>query len=224
MNNDMAIRLLLVDDQAMVRRGLQALLKPVPELIVVGEADNGQSALAQIDQLQPDVVLMDIRMPVMDGIAATKEICRQFPQVKVLVLTTFDDDEYVSRAIHYGASGYLLKDTPVEELTQTIQAVQRGYLQLGPGLVQKLYVRSKPSPPDAWKKLTNRECEIVTLIAQGKSNREIGAALFIAEKTVKNYVTNILGQLGVRDRTQAALLVQQWLGQGLGQVDDNFSE
>lgn len=207
----MAIRILLVDDQVVVRRGLQALLKPIAELDVVGEADNGQLALAQIERLQPDVVLMDIRMPVMDGVVATQEIRRRFPQVKVLVLTTFDDDEYVSRAIRYGASGYLLKDTPVEELSQTIQAVRRGYLQLGPGLAQKLYVQPKPSPPDGWESLTVREREIAALIAQGKSNREIGEALFIAEKTVKNYVTNIFGRLGVRDRTQAALLVQQWL-------------
>lgn len=205
----MTIRILLVDDQGVVRRGLQALLKPVSELEVVGEADSGQSALTQIEQLRPDVVLMDIRMPVMDGVVATKEIRQRFPDVKVLILTTFDDEEYVSRAIHYGASGYLLKDTPVEELTQTIQAVQRGYLQLGPGLAQKLNVQSKPNPPDGWDALTAREREITTLIAQGKTNREIGETLFIAEKTVKNYVTNILGQLGVRDRTQAALLVQR---------------
>ena len=213
----MTIRILLVDDQGVVRRGLQALLKPVSELEVVGEADSGQSALTQIEQLRPDVVLMDIRMPVMDGVVATKEIRQRFPDVKVLILTTFDDEEYVSRAIHYGASGYLLKDTPVEELTQTIQAVQRGYLQLGPGLAQKLNVQSKPNPPDGWDALTAREREIKTLIAQGKTNREIGETLFIAEKTVKNYVTNILGQLGVRDRTQAALLVQRWLDQADGQ-------
>ena len=213
----MTIRILLVDDQGVVRRGLQALLKPVSELEVVGEADSGQSALTQIEQLRPDVVLMDIRMPVMDGVVATKEIRQRFPDVKVLILTTFDDEEYVSRAIHYGASGYLLKDTPVEELTQTIQAVQRGYLQLGPGLAQKLHVQSKPNPPDGWDALTAREREITTLIAQGKTNREIGETLFIAEKTVKNYVTNILGQLGVRDRTQAALLVQRWLDQADGQ-------
>lgn len=213
----MTIRILLVDDQGVVRRGLQALLKPVSELEVVGEADSGQSALTQIEQLRPDVVLMDIRMPVMDGVVATKEIRQRFPDVKVLILTTFDDEEYVSRAIHYGASGYLLKDTPVEELTQTIQAVQRGYLQLGPGLAQKLNVQSKPNPPDGWDALTAREREITTLIAQGKTNREIGETLFIAEKTVKNYVTNILGQLGVRDRTQAALLVQRWLDQADGQ-------
>jgi DNA-binding NarL/FixJ family response regulator len=209
----MPIRILLVDDQALVRRGLRALLTSVFDLEVIGEADNGQSALVEIQKSQPDVVLMDIRMPVMDGVAATREICQRFPDVKVLILTTFDDDEYVSRAIYYGASGYLLKDTPLKELTQTIQAVQRGYLQLGPGLAQKLYVRSKPSAPKGWDELTLREQEILALIAQGKNNREIGEMLFIAEKTVKNHITNILGRLEVRDRTQAALHVQPWLGE-----------
>lgn len=209
----MTIRILLVDDQALVRRGMRALLKSVAELDVVGEAEDGKGAIAQVDLLQPDVVLMDIRMPVMDGVAATQAICQCFPDVKVLVLTTFDDDEYVSRAIRNGASGYLLKDTPLEELTQTIQAVRRGYLQLGPGLSQKLHVQEAPTPPEGWEMLTEREREIAVLIGQGKNNREIGEALFIAEKTVKNHVTKVFGQLGVRDRTQAALLVQKWLSQ-----------
>lgn len=208
----MSIRILIVDDQPLVRSGLRALLKPVTELEAIGEADNGQSALGQVEQLQPDVVLMDVRMPIMDGVAATKEICQRFPNVKVLVLTTFDDDEYVSRSIHYGACGYLLKNTPLAELTQTIQSVQRGYLQMGPGLAKKLHIRSDVSPPKGWDMLTAREQEIAKLIAQGNNNREIGETLFIAEKTVKNHVTNILGRLGVCDRTQTALLVQQWLG------------
>ncbi|MBE9029090.1 response regulator transcription factor [filamentous cyanobacterium LEGE 11480] len=207
----MTIRILLVDDQELVRQGLRFMLKPVSDFAVVGEADHGKSALTQIPLLKPDVVLMDIRMPIMDGVAATKQIRQQFPEIKVLVLTTFDDDEYVSRAIHYGASGYLLKDTPIAELTQTIQAVHRGYLQLGPGLAAKLNVQAKPISPPGWTELTEREQEIATLIAQGKNNREISETLFLAEKTVKNYVTKVLSQLGVRDRTQAALIVQQWI-------------
>lgn len=210
----MTIRILLVDDQALVRQGLKALLKPIAAIEVIGEADNGHTALAKIEQLQPDVVLMDIRMPVMDGVAATREICQRFPAVKVLLLTTFDDDEYVSQAVHYGASGYLLKDTPVEDLCQTIQAVQRGYLQMGPGLAQKLLIRTATSPPEGWNQLTAREQEIAKLIAAGKNNREISEILFIAEKTVKNHVTNILGRLGVRDRTQTALLVSKFLAMG----------
>lgn len=211
----MAIRILLVDDQPLVRRGLRALLRPVSAIEIVGEAANGLTALTQVEVLQPDVVLMDIRMPEMDGVAATKEISQRFPSVKVLILTTFNDDEYVSQAIHYGAAGYLLKDTPVGELTQTIQSVQRGYLQLGPGLAKKLRVQSMLAAPAGWEELSDREKEITTLIAQGKNNREIGETLFLAEKTVKNNVTNILGKLNVRDRTQAALLVQQWLTQSI---------
>lgn len=209
----MAIRVLLVDDQDLIRRGLRALLKPVEAIEVVGEANNGEFALAEIELHQPDVVLMDIRMPVMDGVAATAEIAQHFPEVKVLILTTFDDDEYVSKAIQNGASGYLLKDTPVEELTQTILAVQRGYLQLGPGLAQKLQVKSRPEEPEGWSELTEREREIAKLISQGLNNREIGEQLFISEKTVKNHITQVLGRLDVRDRTQAALKIQKWLSQ-----------
>ncbi|MGI0491644.1 response regulator [Alkalinema pantanalense CENA528] len=136
------IRLLLVDDQMLIRRGLRALLKPEPDLEVIGEADNGEAAIAQLANLQPDVVLMDVRMPVMDGVAATREICQHFPQVKVLILTTFDDTDYVTQALQYGASGYLLKDTPVEELVQAIHLVAKGYTQLAPGLAQKLLTSS----------------------------------------------------------------------------------
>lgn len=203
------IRLLLVDDQDLVRRGLKALLKLDADLEIVGEASNGREAIALIPSLQPDVVLMDVRMPEMDGVAATKLIGQQFPGVKVLVLTTFDDDDYVSRALQAGASGYLLKDVSLEELAQTIRFVHKGYTQIGPGLAQKAIAPSPPpqlAPPLGWDELTTRERDIVQLVAQGASNREIAQALFISEKTVRNHLTTILGRLNVRDRTQLAIL------------------
>lgn len=204
------IRILLVDDQSLIRRGLKALLKLEDTLQVVGEADNGQTAINLVEALQPDVVLMDIRMPVMDGVAATREICQRFPETKVVVLTTFDDNQYLTQALQYGAAGYLLKDTPPEELAQAIQAVHKGYTQLGPGLGKKVMAQIRnpsPSPPPGWQELTPREQEILQLIATGASNREIAQELHITEKTVKNHVTNILSRLNLRDRTQAAILV-----------------
>jgi len=208
------IRLLLVDDQSLIRRGLKALLRTDAELEVVGEAEQGEAAIAQVELLQPDVVLMDVRMPVMDGVAATRLINQQFPHVKVLVLTTFDDQEYVRQALQNGASGYLLKDTPFEELTQAIRFVHKGYTHIGPGLAEKL-LPPQPAPPskpeltDAWANLTPREYEILQLIAQGANNREIAQTLFISEKTVRNHVTNILSRLNLRDRTQAAIVALQ---------------
>jgi DNA-binding NarL/FixJ family response regulator len=205
------IRLLLVDDQMLIRRGLKALLKPEPELEILGEAGNGQEALAWLgsaDRL-PDVILMDIRMPEMDGVAATQAISAAFPTIKILILTTFDDREYVTQALQNGASGYLLKDTPAEELIQAIQLVQKGYTQLAPGLAQKLLTQqAAPSPPKL-PELTPREQEILQLIAQGASNREIAQQLYIAEKTVKNHITSLLSRLGLRDRTQAAVWLHQ---------------
>jgi DNA-binding NarL/FixJ family response regulator len=207
------IRLILVDDQNLIRRGLRALLKTDRELEVVGEAENGRDAIDLVETLQPDLVLMDVRMPVMDGVVGTREICQRFPQTKVLVLTTFDDREYVTQALQAGASGYLLKDTPFEELTQAIRLVSKGYTQLGPGLASKVLVQPSPRTTievtDGWDRLTPREWEIVRSIAQGASNREIAQTLFIAEKTVKNRITNILSQLNLRDRTQLAILALQ---------------
>lgn len=207
------IRLVLVDDQSLIRRGLRALLKTDLELEVVGEAENGKTAIDLVATLQPDLVLMDVRMPVMDGVLATREICQCFPQIKVLVLTTFDDREYVTQALQSGASGYLLKDTPFEELTQAIRLVHKGYTHLGPGLGNKMMMQSStlttPIIADEWAKLTPKELEIVRAIAQGASNREIAQTLFIAEKTVKNRITNILSQLNLRDRTQLAIVAIQ---------------
>ncbi|MBW4470333.1 MAG: response regulator transcription factor [Stenomitos rutilans HA7619-LM2] len=210
------IRVLLVDDQTIIRQGLRSLLEAKPDLQIVGEAENGQKALQQVETLQPDVVLMDIRMPGMDGVAATQSITQNFANTRVLVLTTFDDDEYVSQAMRVGANGYLLKDTPSEELALAIRLVHRGYTQLGPGLLEKAFsMPIAPTPPIALPQelaeLTPREREVLCLIAAGASNREIAESLHIAESTVKNYVTNILSRLHLRDRTQAALYANSFL-------------
>jgi DNA-binding NarL/FixJ family response regulator len=220
------IQLLLVDDQNLIRRGLRALLKPEPDLAVLGEAGNGLEALDWLRSatLLPDVILMDVRMPEMDGVAATAAIVRAFPLIKILILTTFDDTEYVTQALQNGAAGYLLKDTPAEELVQAIQLVYKGYTQLGPGLAQKMMAHSRPSPSVAvdahemtleenhLEELTPREREILQLISQGSNNKEIAQSLYISEKTVKNHITSILGRLGLRDRTQAAVWLHRRQG------------
>jgi DNA-binding NarL/FixJ family response regulator len=212
------IRLLLVDDQQIIRQGLRSLLEAKHDLEVVGEAENGQQALTQVETLYPDVVLMDIRMPVMDGVAATRLIHQQFSQTKVLVLTTFDDDEYVSQAMRLGAQGYLLKDTCSDDLAAAIRAVHNGYTQLGPGLIEKVIaptlpiMSSQPIPlPLELAGLTTREREVLSLIVAGSSNREIAQSLYISERTVKNHITHILSQLKVRDRTQAAVFASAFL-------------
>lgn len=212
------IRVLIVDDQMIVRQGLRSLLESKPDLQIVGDAQNGEKAIEQVEAQQPDVVLMDVRMPVMDGVAATRIIGERFPGTKVLVLTTFDDDEYVSQAMRFGATGYLLKDTPSEELAQAIRAVHKGYTQLGPGLFEKaISSLLTPTPvvptslPPELAELTPREREVLRLIAVGASNREIAQSLYISERTVKNHITSILSRLNLRDRTQAALLASSFL-------------
>jgi DNA-binding NarL/FixJ family response regulator len=216
------IRLLLVDDQAIVRQGLQSLLESKPDLQVVADAEDGRQALEVLESLQgtplqPDVVLLDVRMPVMDGVAATKQICQRFRGTQVLILTTFDDDEYVSLAMRYGAKGYLLKDTPSENLAVAIRSVYQGYTHLSPGLFEKAIatpVASNPTqstiPPEL-AQLSPREREVLRLIASGANNREIAQTLYISERTVKNHVTSILSRLGLRDRTQAALFASSFL-------------
>ncbi|MDY7012472.1 MAG: response regulator transcription factor [Cyanobacteriota bacterium] len=203
------IRVLLADDQSLVREGLSSLLDAQPDIEVVGEAENGKMAVERARSLHPDVVLMDVRMPVMDGVAAAQAISQQAPNVKVLILTTFDDDDYVTRAIAFGAKGYLLKDTPSEVLAQAIRLVDRGYTQLGPGVLEKLMTaesHSTPEPPSELAQLTPREQEVLHLIGKGYSNREIAEALYISERTVKNHVNSLLRRLNLRDRTQAAIL------------------
>jgi DNA-binding NarL/FixJ family response regulator len=208
------ISILLVDDQNLIRQGLKALLELEPDLKVIGEAENGQLAIECVAKLQPNVVLMDIRMPVMDGVTATKEICQQFPNVHILVLTTFDDDTYVSAAIKYGAKGYLLKDTPSEEIAAAIRAVDRGYTHLAPGIMEKVMSGqmhdSEIALPPEIAELTPRELEVLKLIATGDNNREIAQKLYISEGTVKNHVTNLLNRLSLRDRTQAAILANTY--------------
>jgi DNA-binding NarL/FixJ family response regulator len=210
----MTIRVLIVDDQPLIRQALKLLLANEDALQVVGEASEGEAAIHQVEVLHPDVVLMDIQMPVMDGVAATREICQRFEQTKVLVLSVDDDDEYVALALRYGAAGYLLKNTPPEELALAIKAVYRGYTHLGPGLGKKIIAQIPARTASSsleWKKLTPREQEIVRLIATGANNREIAEALYISEKTVKNHITNILSRLNLRDRIQVAIFAHSHL-------------
>ncbi|NJN87208.1 MAG: response regulator transcription factor [Leptolyngbyaceae cyanobacterium SL_7_1] len=209
-----AIQILLVDDQSIIRQGLKALLELEPDINVVGDAENGQVAIEQVNALAPDVVVLDLRMPIMDGIATTAALRQAHPTLAILILTTFDDQEYVAQALRLGASGYLLKDTPSEELAQAIRAVHKGYTQFGPGIVQKAIAPAlpvTPTIPPGFAELTPREREVLRLIAQGASNREIAESLYLSEGTVKNHVTSILGRLNVRDRTQAAIVASSLL-------------
>jgi DNA-binding NarL/FixJ family response regulator len=207
------IRLLLVDDQALFREGLHTLLSLHEDLEVVGEAGNGLEALAAADALRPDVVLMDLRMPILDGVAATRRLLAAHPTTRVIVVTTFDDDELVFDGLRAGAVGYLLKDVSSDKLVEAIRAAARGESFLQPSIAAKVLAEfnrlernpAPPPPPALVEPLSERELEILRLLAAGDSNKEIAAALFIAEGTVKNHVTNILGKLDARDRTQAAL-------------------
>ena len=210
------VRLLLVDDQEIIRQGIKSLLESQPDFEVVGEAANGKQAISKVEALHPDMILMDVRMPIMDGIAATKAIIQQFPQIKILILTTFDDDEYISQGMQFGAKGYLLKDTPLETLANAIRLVYVGHTHLGPGLFEKIItgtnevIEKKPQPPRELEELTPREKEVLCLIAKGANNREIAKNLFISERTVKNHVTSILTRLNLRDRTQAAIFANSF--------------
>jgi DNA-binding NarL/FixJ family response regulator len=207
-----AVRVLVVDDQALFREALVTLLSARPEVEVVGEAGDGQQALEQAAELAPDVVLMDLHMPVLDGIATTRRLRVEQPGVRVLALTTFDDDEDVFAALRAGALGYLLKDVSSDRLVEAVLAAARGESVLQPSVAAKVVARfaqlddaprSRPQPLVV--PLTDRELDVLRLLADGCSNREIATALFLAEGTVKNHVTNVLGKLGARDRTQAAL-------------------
>lgn len=209
------IRLLIVDDQALVREGMATLLALEDELEIVGQAVHGDEAFAKAEDLKPDVILMDIRMPICDGVMATRKIHQRFPQIKIVVLTTFDDEEFVLQALQAGASGYLLKDTPSEQVAAAVRTVHQGHTLLGPTVTPKVLshltaprAASKPKI-DCQSLLTAREIEVLKLLGQGKSNREIAKLLHITEGTVKNHVTRILNQVGVRDRTQAALWAQE---------------
>jgi DNA-binding NarL/FixJ family response regulator len=199
----MAIRILIADDHSVVRQGLQMFLSLDPELVVVGEAADGAEAVHLARLLEPDIVLMDLVMPVMDGITATATIRRELPDTEVLALTSVLEDASVVGAVRAGAIGYLLKDTKAEALCRAIKAAAAGQVQLTPQAAARLMqVVSAPESPEA---LTERETEVLRLLAQGQSNKQIAHSLHIAEKTVKVHVSNILGKLGVQSRTQATL-------------------
>ena len=199
----MPIRVLLVDDHGVVRQGLRMFLSLDPDLDVVGEASNGAEGIEQARSLKPDVVLMDLVMPVMDGITAIQNLRKEFPDIEVIALTSILEDEKVIGAIRTGAIGYLLKDTPADELCRAIKAAANGQVQLSPQAAARL-VREIKSP-DSPEKLTERETDVLRLLAVGRSNKEIANELVIGEKTVKTHVSNILMKLGVSSRTQAAL-------------------
>ena len=199
----MAIRVLIVDDHSVVRQGLRMLLSLDPELEVVGEAADGAEAVRLARQLRPDVVLMDLLMPVMDGIAATAAIRRELPDTEVLALTSVLEDASVVGAVRVGAIGYLLKDTQADALCLAIKAAAAGHIQLTPRAAARLM--QALSAPESPEELTERETDVLRLLAQGQSNKQIARNLQIAEKTVKTHVSNILSKLGVQSRTQATL-------------------
>jgi DNA-binding NarL/FixJ family response regulator len=210
------ITILLVDDQPLFREGLRTLLSVHPDFEVVGEAGNGEQAIRLVRSLLPSVVLMDLQMPVLDGVAATRSLHQELPGCRVIVLTTFDDDEMVFDGLRAGAVGYLLKDAPSEKLAEAIRVAARGETFLQPSVAAKVvaeFARLTRKPVrtvnSIIEPLSEREIEILRLITQGASNREIAGTLFLAEGTVKNHVTNILGKLEVRDRTQAALKAKE---------------
>jgi len=207
------ISLLIVDDQALFREGLRTLLAIQPGLKVVGEAGNGEEALRLAASLKPDVVLMDLQMPVMDGAAATRRLRELQPETKVIVLTTFDDDESVFEGLRAGAVGYLLKDTPSANLVEAIRLAAGGKSFLEPSIAAKVvseFARLSPRPAEALvEPLSDRELDVLRRVARGASNREIAAELVIAEGTVKNHLTNILAKLGVTDRTEAAMKAKE---------------
>lgn len=211
-----SIRILLVDDQTMFREGLRVILSVQPDFEVVGEAANGEEALRMASKLKPHVVLMDLRMPVMGGVEATRKLHTSLPESHVIMLTTFDDDEAVFEGLRAGALGYLLKDAPSEKLLEAIRAAAHGESFLQPSVAAKVVAefarlseqaprRPQPLP----QPLTERELEVLRVVATGASNREIAEQLFIAEGTVKNHLTNILNKLDARDRAQAVLKAKE---------------
>ncbi|MFF1378455.1 response regulator [Streptomyces sp. NPDC058308] len=212
----MTIRVLIADDQIMVRQGFSVLLNAEPDIEVTGQAVDGADAVAQVAGLAPDVVLMDIRMPELSGIEATRRITAAQPDVRVLVLTTFDLDEYVYEALRAGASGFLLKDASAHQLAEAVRVVAAGDALLAPGITRRLiaeFSRMDGGPRGPLRsrvgELTERETEVLALIAQGLSNAEIAARLVVAEQTVKTHVGRILVKLGLRDRTQAAVFAYE---------------
>ena len=212
-----SIRVLIVDDQALFREGVRTILSIQDDIEVIGEASNGEEALRLAAQHQPDVVLMDLRMPIMDGVTATKRLKSTLPDCKVIVLTTFDDEESVFDGLRGGAVGYLLKDVNSEKLYEAIRAAARGEYFLLPSITAKVVAEfSRLAPPthrsdlSLVEPLSNRELEVLRLVATGASNKEIADTLVIAEGTVKNHVTSILNKMSVRDRAQAVLKAKEY--------------
>jgi DNA-binding NarL/FixJ family response regulator len=210
----MTIRVVVADDQGMVRSGFTVLLNAQPDIEVIGEAVNGREAIARAADLQPDVILMDVRMPVLDGLQATREITALPDPPKILVLTTFDLDDYVYEALRSGASGFLLKDASANELADAVRLVAAGDAMLAPGVTRRLIAEfarmgAPRGPNRKLEGLTERESEVLALVARGLSNAEIAERLFVAEQTVKTHVSRILMKLGLRDRTQAVVVAYE---------------
>ncbi|MEU8230679.1 response regulator transcription factor [Actinoplanes sp. NPDC048967] len=209
------IRVLIADDQAMVREGFGALLAAQPDLLVVGSAPDGAAAVAAARRLDPDVVLMDVRMPVMDGLEATRRLLTPGASVRVLILTTFDLDDYVYEALRAGASGFLLKDAPAADLVHAVRVVAAGEALLAPSVTRRLIAefaarpQARPPRPTTLTGLTPRETDVLRLIARGRSNQEIAAELVVAEQTVKTHVGRILAKLVLRDRAQAVVFAYE---------------
>jgi DNA-binding NarL/FixJ family response regulator len=218
------IRVLLVDDQPLFRQGLADLLALNPDIEIVGEANHGDEAIESASLLQPDVILMDVRMPICDGVEATRVIHQTYPWIKIMVLTTFDEDEYIWQSLQAGALGYILKSTPSPQVANAIRTLHLGHSQLGPTIASKVFDRLQIAPTNQvnahsisteigslLESLNSRELEILDRVKLGHNNREIAEALHLSEGTVKNYVTNLLSKLNLRDRTQAALWAQKHL-------------
>ena len=211
----MTIRVVVADDQGMVRTGFSILLNAQPDIEVVGEAVNGQEAITRVAELRPDVILMDVRMPVLDGLQATRQIAAADGAPRVLVLTTFDLDDYVYEALRAGASGFLLKDASAGELAEAVRVVAAGDALLSPGVTRRLIAEfarlgaPRPASRKSVEDLTERETEVLALVARGLSNTEIAAHLVVAEQTVKTHVSRILMKLALRDRAQAVVFAYE---------------
>lgn len=212
--NPVKIRVLLADDQRLMRDGLRTLLELEDDLEVVGEAENGRVAVDLAGELRPDVILMDVRMPEMDGVEATRQLTARRPECRVIILTTFDDDSIIFEGLRAGALGYLLKDVSGEELAAAVREVHRGGALIQPSIARKVLAEfsrlpAAPVSQSANEKFSDREMEILKLVGRGLSNKEIALRLSLTEGTVKNYVSAILQKLGVQDRTQAALKARE---------------